>query len=261
MDISLSQILLAESDSSEIALIRSSINREFQDRIAIVNSYSDLLENIDRQRSKLVILGNIDKSNYSEIVQACHKIKENLPIVLLTRQRIIINSFRKLVKTCGLTDVIARDSGDLNQLLQTLYKPLLVGVEERLPQQKEDRQTDRVSAQSSIVGRMMLAALEEIVTISDDYFGPLAQGNYWRKAHARILIKFPSLQYWSADHFRKLSCDASILDRELTDKDIQSLRLWVQFFIEECERSVVDYRVTLNNSNLSPPAQYLLTES
>lgn len=250
IDASVIQVLLAESDPSEIALIRSSISREFQDRIATVNNYNDLLKNIDRQRSKLVVLGNIDKSNYSEIVQACHKVQENLPIVLLTRQKIIINSFRKLVKTCGLTDVITRDSGDLNQLLQTLYKPTL------------DRFADRQAVeQPSIVGRRMLAALEEIVTISDDYFGPLAQGNYWRKAHARILNKFPSLQYWSADHFRKLSCDESILDRELTDKDLQSLRLWVQFFIEECERSIVDYRVTLNNSNLSPPAQYLLTES
>jgi hypothetical protein len=244
------RILLAESDSSESALIRSNVNLGFQNTIKIVNNYNELLASILQEQPQLVLLGKIDKSTYSEIVQACHKLQENLPIFLLSRQKIIIDSYRKLVKSCGLTDIIVRDSAELNQLLlQILDLPIL---EQSINQPPE---------QPSIVGRMMLAALEEIVTVSNNYFGPLAQGNYWRKAHARIVDKFPSLQKWSADHFSKLSCDESILERELTDKDIQSLRIWVEFFIEECERSIVDYRTTLSNSDLSPSVKDLLTKS
>ena len=107
----------------------------------------------------------------------------------------------------------------------------------------------------------MLAGLEEIVTISNNYFGPLAQGNYWRKTHARLVDEFPLIANWSADHFSKIDCQANILERELTDEDIQSLRVWVVMFIEECERIIVDYRTILDNSDLSPLAKNLLSMS
>jgi hypothetical protein len=107
----------------------------------------------------------------------------------------------------------------------------------------------------------MLAALGEIVTITNNYFGPLAQGNYWRKSHTSIANDLPSLQNWSADHFSKISCNDIILEQELTNEDIQSLRIWVRIFIGECERIIVDFRVILNNSDLSSAAKDLLSES
>jgi hypothetical protein len=105
---------------------------------------------------------------------------------------------------------------------------------------------------------MLLEILREIVAISSEHFGSLALGNYWRKAHAQVLIKFLFIQNWSADHFGKISCNESILGRELTDEDIQVIRLWVQKFIEECERTKVDFRETLDDSNISLMAKYFL---
>ena len=277
------RVLLAESDPLEIDRIRSTINREFQVGMKVAKSYHELLASIERERPQLVILGKIDKSSYLEIAQECHNIHASLPIVLLSSQGIIIDSFRQLVKTCGLTDVIGRN-GSLNQLLQKLTETI-TEQSNRQPLGKTDRPTQQnltsdplekptapvaqlirqqpaaKSPGQTISGRMMLAGLEEIVIISNNYFGPLAQGNYWRKTHARILDEFPFIANWSADHFSKIDCQANILERELTDEDIQSLRVWVVMFVEECERIVVDYRTILKNSNLSPSAKNLLATS
>ncbi|WP_373543947.1 hypothetical protein [Chamaesiphon sp.] len=276
------RVLLAESDPLEIDRIRSTINREFQVGMKVAKSYHELLASIERERPQLVILGKIDRSSYSEIAQECHKIQTSLPIVLLSSQGIIIDSFRQLVKTCGLTDVIGKN-GSLNQLLQKLAETISehsdlqplgktdLPTRQNLTSEPLGKPTGSVAQLirqpaakllgQPISGKMMLAGLEEIVTISNNYFGPLAQGNYWRKTHARIVDEFPFIANWSADHFSKIDCQANILERELTDEDIQSLQVWVMMFVEECERIVVDYRTTLKNSNLSPSAKNLLATS
>jgi hypothetical protein len=277
------QILLAESNPAEIDRIMANIDREFQVGIKIAKNYQQLLERTTLERPQLVVLGKIDNANYSEIAQACHKIQHKLPIVLLSSQGIIIDSFRQLVKTCGLTDVITRDSDSLNQLCAKIVKSnrdrqanLPLGKPPALPNRQHftsqplgtptaqnisERATSQPQIQPHILGRDMLAALEEIVTVSNNYFGPLAQGNYWRKSHDRIVGEFPAIQNWSADHFSKLSCNESMLVQELTAEDIQSLRVWVRLFIEECERIIIDYRSILDTAGLSPLATDLLVRS
>ena len=260
------KILLAESDLVEIERLQSSIDREFQSGIKTVRSYDDLLRQLTIDKPQLVILGKIDKSNYLDICKECYEILPNLPIVLLSTQVTISDSFRQLVKTCGLTDVIPKDSQNLNSLLQQLTAsirqqkvsaPKFVAAIPQSPQ----LQASIPIPESAIAGEIILNALREIVTITNNYFGPLAQGNYWRKAHARIIDEFPSMQYWSADHFSKLDCDESIRSQILTDEDLQSLRVWVQLFIEECERIIVDFRLILNDANLSSLAKDLLPTS
>jgi DNA-binding NarL/FixJ family response regulator len=260
------QILLAESDSAEIERLKLSIDRQFQGGITMVKSYDDLLRQVALEKPQVVILGKIDKSNYLDICKECYEILPNLPIVLLSTQLTISDSFRQLVKTCGLTDVIPKDSQKLNSLLHKLTQsigqqqvsaPKFVATIARSPQP----QVSIPLPDSAIAGEIILNALREIVTISNNYFGPLAQGNYWRKAHARIVDEFPFMQYWSADHFSKLDCDESVRAQALTDKDLQSLRAWVQNFIEECERIIVDYRLILNDAKLSPLAKDLLPTS
>jgi hypothetical protein len=241
--LSSTQILLAESDLLEVDRIRANIDREFQSRIKIVKNYSELLLGILKEQPQLVILGRIDKLNYFEVCQSCHKILAELPIVLISRQEIINYSFRQVVKGYGVTEIISKDFTQLNQLLQTLS--LL-------------HQPSNETLKPIVTGQMMLAGLEEIVNLSNNYFGPLAQGNYWRKAHARIVDECPFVLSWSADHFSKLNCNDNILERELTDEDIQSLRLWVRLFTEECERIIIDFRVILHNSDISQLAKDLL---
>jgi hypothetical protein len=252
------QILLAESDPSEIARIRSNIEREFQDGIKIASNYDELLVKIVEGQPQLLILGRIDKSNYFDICHECHKISESLQIVLISRQKVIDDSFRQLAKAWGVTDIITNDPFILNRLFQTLVKLTYQQPRDLLsPAPILQQPSSERPVKPTFAGAMMLAGLREISTTSNNYFGTLAQGNYWRKSHTRLVDEFPFLLNWSADHFGKLGCNETILDRELTEEDIQSLRLWVRFFIEECERIIIDFGGILNNSDLSPAAKYL----
>lgn len=247
------RILLAESDSSEIARIRSNIDREFQAGIRIVNNYDHLLTSITTEQPQLLILGRIDRSNYFQICQECHKIRENLPIVLISRQIVIDNCFRTLAHGWGAIDIITNNQIELNQLFQGLDRNTLQQLT------NEPALEVKPQLQATVTGQTSLIGLGEIATIANNYFGPLAQGNYWRKAHVRIVNEFPFILNWSADHFGKLSCNESILAAELTDEEIESLRIWVRIFIEECERIIVDFGGILNNSDISVAAKDLLT--
>ncbi len=232
-DLSPIKILVAESDLIEIDRIKLTIDPAFWAGIRIVKTYHQLVESIPRERPHLVVLGKIDNSNYSEISKACHKNQQQIPIILLSSQTIIIDSFRKLVRNCGLTDVIARDSDVLSQLVQALAtsiqqtnqsmrqhlmsEPLgsgfldpdgsfanpsgskpptvnpVVQPQSALiaPPITAPPTTKQISSQptdnAKLSGATLLAAMGEIVTISNNFFGPLAQGNYWRKAHDRSI--------------------------------------------------------------------------
>jgi hypothetical protein len=257
------QILLAEVDSFEIARIRTNIDLEFQNRIKIVKSYEEVLQSIAKEKPRLLILGRIDKFNYFDTCKGCHEIWADLPIFLISRQEIINESFLKLAKTRGLTDIINTDPIGLNQLFKTLDKSPDNDSIEQLTKQLIPEKLSSVENRSTtgITGRSMLECLGEIVIISNNFFGPLAQGNYWRKAHANAIDEFPSLLNWSADHFSKISCKDNILASKLTAEDIQGLRIWVQFFVKECERIIIDFDTILVDSDLSPLAKDLLTKS
>jgi hypothetical protein len=198
-------------------------------------------------------LGRIDNFNYFEICEECHSRQANLPIIMLSKQKAMSGSFIELLKSYGLTDIIAEDYSKLNKLLQQIPKPVT---------KKSPRPTQVVIEPNTYTqtGEMLLVALTEIVAIANNYFGTLAQGNYWRKAYERVVPSFPALQHWSADHFGKLNCDDRTKTRPLDREEIEALRLWVQHFIEECERIIVDFRSILKAAELSPLANSLLPE-
>jgi hypothetical protein len=106
----------------------------------------------------------------------------------------------------------------------------------------------------------MLVAMLEISEIGSNYFGPLAQGNYWRKSHALLLTKFPTLQNWTADHFGKIGCDESIAQSQCTIADVRGLQQWVIAYIHECERIIVDFGEILRKSELLSQTRDLLAD-
>jgi hypothetical protein len=245
---SIIRIVLAESSLPEIDLIRTSIVDTSQVKIIVAFTYNQLVANIIKEQPQLVLLGNIDVVNYFEICRECHKISSEISIVLLSKQKVANDSFQQTLQSYGLTDIIcSSDSKKLYQFI-TKLKTKHLSINEVQPELRA-------------TGRVMLAVLEEIVAVSNKYFGSLAQGNYWRKAHTQLIDQFPSLRNWSSDHFSKITCDQSILDLELTALDIQSLRQWVHFFIKECERIIVNFKDILENSSFSPATQSLLTNS
>lgn len=247
-DASLIRVLLAESTLSEIASLRMGMIDMPQVVITTVHCYEQLLQSIAQDQPQLVLLGNIDVVNYFAISQECNKIAVELPIILLSKQEVINDSFRETIKYYGMADIVCY--GDFAKISQIIH-----GLGS-----SHSRFVETFSA-SKVTGKIMLTSLEEIVVISNNYFGSLAQGNYWRKSHASLIDQFPLLQKWSADHFGKLTCDPNILDLELTEQDIQCLQHWVRLFIKECERIIVGYCEILGKSNLSSTAQELLAKS
>jgi hypothetical protein len=256
--LSTTKILLAEVDLNKAERIKSSIDIEFQNRMKVVKSYEEILQSITEEKPRLLILGRIDKFNYFDTCKGCRQIWEDLPIFLLSRQEVISESFLKLAKSRGLTDIISLDPIKLHQLFKTLDKSSSANSVQRVIVAEVPPIQNR--SITGITGRSMLECLGEIVIISNNYFGPLAQGNYWRKAHANTIDLFPSILSWSADHFSKISCNDNILDAELMPEDIQGLRIWVQFFISECERIIIDFETILVDSDISPLAKDLLTK-
>ena len=243
--------ILAESNSFEVDRIRSSVRQEFQAGIQVAENYNELIAKLSQELPQLVLLGRIDRFNYFDICKGCHEVRAKLPIFLISREEKISDSFLKLAKTRGLTDIIEPDPVKLNLLFQTIAQSidLLNSLEPTAP-----------LVELPIVGIKMLEWLEEIIAISNNYFGPLAQGNYWRKAHAKNIGEFPTIANWSVDHFGKVSCSETILTQALTNDDIEGLRRWVKTFIEECERIIIDFRSILNHSDLSLLAKDLLTK-
>jgi hypothetical protein len=118
------QVVLAESNPFEVDRIRLSVNREFQAGIRVARSYDELLIQITEELPQLVLLGRIDRFNYFDICKDCHEIREKLPIFLISREETISDSFLKLAKTRGLTDIIVPDPVKLNLLFQTIGKPI-----------------------------------------------------------------------------------------------------------------------------------------
>jgi hypothetical protein len=245
-DIQLNQILLAESSPLEAARIRFAIDKEFQPRISVIKNFNNLIENITKKRPQIVVLGKIDKDNYFETCEELYKIYKDLPVILISKQEVVSKSFHQAVKFYDIVEFVSNDFIKLNQLLQELS----------LHQQDIDEK----SPEAMITGESMLLCLEEISKASSNYFGELAQGNYWRKAHSCTVKEFPFILNWSVNHFGKISCDESISKKGLTEKDIQSLRFWVQAFVAECERIITNYTGILNDSDISSTAKNLLSD-
>ncbi len=259
------KILLAESNPVEFDRIRSNVGREFRDGIQVVQNYEDLLTRLTLEIPQLLLIGRIDKFNYFDICKECHKLRQNLPIFLISREEKISESFRNLAITRGLTDVIDANPQQLSKLFQTIAQQIQ-GQPARdrsseLPVFGETMLTWLEKSELPVFGETMLTWLEKIVAISNNYFGPLAQGNYWRKTHAQLIDEFPLIANWSVDHFGKISCQEHLLAQELTDEDIHYLRTWVQKFVEECQRIITDFESILNKSDLSLIAKTLLIKS
>ncbi len=241
------RILLADSDIEKIAKVITIAEANCQPLISVCNNYADLKSMLTKELPELLLLGTFGMLNYFDICYECRQISKDLPIVILSRHNTIDDYFyyfRQFVITKGATDVITHDLLQLERVFQRLPQPVILAETEI----------------ATVVMQTMLMAIREITEVGNNYFGPLAQGNYWRKSHARIVDSFPNLENWSSDHFGIISCNETILQAQFTDKDLTSLCQWVSAYISECERIILDFRGILRNSNLSPVALQLMPD-
>jgi hypothetical protein len=234
-------IILVESNLTRVTNIRSNINVEFQILIRNVGKFSELLSSIQQDRPQLIILGKFDEVNYLEVGKEIHKIQANLPIVLLCRNLILLDSYRDALQDAGITAIAEHSYEKLNQILDKLDRPIVMYLDRPI-----------------FTGETILSILQEIVFVSSNHLSLSVIGNHWQKTHQNISPIFPSLENWSVDSLGKVSCQKSMLAWELTDEDIQGLKLWVKQFIEEGERTNAGFREILNTSSISLLAKCFL---
>lgn len=237
------RILIAKTDSEKIERVRAYIQQEFQPIILICQSYNELMSMLATEQPNLLLLGILDRFNSFDICLECHQRWDRLPIVLLSRQTVVddyFRQFRKLAIGKGAMDAVTDDLLQLDRLIQ-LAAPAPAVI-------------------STISVQTMLTALNAITEVGNNHFGPLAQGNYWRKAHASSLSEFPFLQNWSADHFGSISCNETIIQSYCTVAELQGLRSWCGAYLCEGERSISDFREILRKSVLSPATVELLLD-
>jgi hypothetical protein len=234
------RIIMADSDATKAAEVAAYVGGKIPSTIRVCNRYPELLPMLKEELPDLLFLGFFDALNFFSICRMCRKNYADLPIILLSRQAVIDDEMRRAALTQGANDIISTDLGELARILQPLM----------------------VSAAISVVGtgQTILTAMNEINGVGSNFFGPLAQGNYWRKSHAQLSNEYPTLQKWSADHFGVMSCDKAVLQSQLTEQDLWGLRKWVHLYICECQRVIIDFGDILQKSDLSHAAVQLLPE-
>ena len=250
------RILLADADVAKTAQVTSFVEQNLQASVRVCKKYNDLVPMLQAELPELLLLGVLDRFNSLDTCHECRQSWEQLPIILLSRQSSIddyFRHFRRLALTKGATEVVTDDLRALDELIRELPAPQKTPISSLLAPPSSEIAT-------TVAVHTILTAIKEIGEIGSNYFGPLAQGNYWRKSHTQLVTDFPALQNWSADHFGIISCDDSILQYQCTIEDVRGLRRWVSAYIDECERSIVDFGEILQNSQLSRSTLELLPD-
>ncbi len=249
------RILLADVDVAKVEQVTLFISQNLQASILVCKNYHDLVPMLQQELPELLLLGILDRFNSLDTCHECHQIWAQLPIVLLSRQSSIddyFQNFRRLALTKGAKAVVTQDLRQLDELIRAVAA------------QPKNSIGPMVEPPSKIIANVaahdLLEAINEINEVGSKYFGPLAQGHYWRKSYNRLVAEFPSLQNWSADYFGIISCDDSIRQSQCAIEDIRGLRRWVGAYINECERIIVDFGEILKNSQLSRSTLELLLE-
>jgi hypothetical protein len=242
------KVLLADSDSIRVKKVISYIERKSKySSIHVCDNYLDLLTMLDREMPDLFLLGTFVAYNCFDVTQECRNFHKDLKIFLLSSQSFIDRNFARFAVDKGLAGIISSSLIELDVLIESLQQPQLLAAV--------------VDATTTFTAQTMLMSIQEISQVGNNYFGTLAQGNYWRKSHALAQQEFPRLQNWSANHFGAIDYDEAIGQSQLTNEDIHSIQRWIDLYITECERTVEDFRFILKNSNISQLTIQLLPDS
>jgi hypothetical protein len=246
------EILLATSDTLTISQFLSLAEGNVRISIKVWNSHEDLLFVLSEKLPNLLVLGWFDGVNCFDLCQQCHQRWNELPIVLVSKENLDFGGdvFRRFARSKGAKAIISNNSIQIQELLTNLSQ---LG--------NPSAEIEMLSVESTITGQDILTALNEISEFSQAYFGELARGNYWRKSHDRLIDEFPMLRFWSADYFGGICCDETLLDSQFSPDDWQVLQVWVDYFVKECNRIIIDFGHILQDSNLSPLALLLLRSS
>lgn len=261
------KIILAESQPIIFQPLFLQLKKDWR-FVQLCSNYKELIENCNKQLPDILVLGTLPEFNCLEIYRKCRNQWHNLPIILLVNQPVVNNYFKIWAIQKGISNVVSSYPQSFSHLLNAIEEV----IQEESQDIKQDRKSIpdleqintaktpvRIELPKMALGEALLA-LNQLTEYSNRYFGPLAIGNYWKKAYASVIDTNPWLQEWSIDYTGKIAYLSNINHEEkLTTEQLQSLQIWVQAFLQECQRVVVDFTKMLRKKHLSPQIDRLIS--
>ncbi len=230
--------------------------------VKLCSKYTELLEICDRETPDILLLGTLaDDANCLEIYRKCRGQWPHLPIVLLANQAEVNDRFRTWAIQQGVDDVVSSYPQAFEQLRDTLEDVIKRSIQHRPAVRTSASPVETSESIQTMEFAKALIALNEISEYSQRYFGPLALGNYWKKAHQHAVARHPWLNQWNVDSWGKIEFSPTQPSQStvLTTEQLNSLQAWVREFLDECKRVVVDFPQLLKKKHLSSQIDRLIS--
>ncbi|MEM8641130.1 MAG: hypothetical protein AAGG51_20295 [Cyanobacteria bacterium P01_G01_bin.54] len=218
-----------------------------------------------QQSVDLLLLGNLKEANCFEVFRECRDRWQSLPIILLSHQP-VSQYFRDWALRRGAYDVVQGNIESLSQLKTAIEKVIRCSPETIASHPANSHRVSSDSAplrdvrahQNALNCSTVCEALTELTFFSINYFGSLAIGNYWRKAHKKIVVEHAWLEQWQVDHFGQVTIPDSLQGSPIDQAQLQIIQAWILCFEQECQRIIVDFPALLRKGDISENLQGLL---
>ena len=263
------KLVLAESQPIIFNPILSQL-RKYKRLVILCSSYQQLVETCTQESPDILVLGTLPHMNCLEVYRRCHNHWPHLPIIMLANQPVVNDYFKTWALKRGISNVVS----SYPQAFPLLFAAIK-DVEKAAAKQRQLKEislppppsleeifsipTPMATAPETMELRKAIVALNQLTDYSRRYFGPLAIGNYWKKARNSLIKTHPWLKHWSIDHVGKISYLSNSSESEkLTTEQFHSLQVWTEAFIQEGQRVVVDFLSLLQSNYLSPQVDQLI---
>lgn len=227
-----------------------------------VSSSDQLMVLLAQQPIQLLLLGELEGENCFAVFRDFRKRWPMLPVILISHQP-VSDVFRDWVIQRGINDVFYSHPDHFSALSRAIVRNINQGaIGGTMPiQDLSIPATKRFPLEEATIalnGDMLKSALEELNQFCSHYFGTLALGNYWRKAYQKAIVEYAELDPWSVDYQGNFTVVSKFLYQPLAPKQLKGIKIWIQFFIQECERIIVDFADLLAKEPFSPVLKQIL---
>lgn len=254
------KLILAESQPIIFQPLLSQL-KKIVPWVSLCCSYEELIEKCSENQPNILILGTLPNVNCLEIYRKCRSHWHNLPIILLANQPVVNDYFKNWAMKQGVSNVVSSYPQEFVHLRAAI---------EEICQQRSKIDLDQdffplpPLAETTFLFMELgeaIRALNSLSEYSQRYFGPLAIGNYWKKAHNQALEAHPWLQEWSVDYQGKITYLSALPlpSDSITTEQFKSLQTWTKEFLKECQRVVVDFPKMIKNKHISPEINQLIS--
>lgn len=273
------QLVLAESSPMVFRPLLDAMNKDRHFVTTLCSSYDQLVQVLTQKLPDLLILGTLEELSCLEVYRKCRSQWQDLPVILLANQGDVHQYFRRWAKERGISDVVSSHPQNFHVFYAAVQTVVQKSGQHQQSLEKFEQESTEELTEGSIAkleeifapldvpeiraelitGNEALSVINELTAYSMNYFGPLAIGNYWRKTHAHVVEEYSWLKYWTVSHNGKINyLPEEHRDEPLTIEQIYSLQAWIQAFLMECQRVIVDFSKLLQKKQLSPHMRKLI---